>query len=307
MIAMLTQMTPFFALIGVGYLAVRGGWLTPEAIAALTRFVFLFPLPALLFRFAADLSLAEVFTWRPVLAYLVGTGAVFALVFVVARRRGETLAPAAIEAQCAVTGNTGFLGLPLLIGVLGTAAVGPILMTLVLDIGVFATLVVVMITLSRQATLDRGLPGRILRGWLGNPMVLSLTAGLVWAALGRDLWPPVDTSLALLATAATPGALFAIGGSLAGAGGERPAIAAWLGGAKLILHPLAVAAALWGAGVSGLVAQAMIATAALPVAGNVYMLAQHYGIAPRRVSSAIFLSTLASLLTLGGVLAWGQT
>lgn len=305
MLPMLMQMTPFFAVIGVGYLSVRGGWLTPAAIGALTRFVFLFPLSALLFRFAADLSLAEVFAWRPALAYVAATGAVFGLVFAVARRRGETLGPAAIEAQCSITGNTGFLGLPLLIGVLGGAAVGPVLMILTLDLAVFGTLVIVMITLSRQGGLDRGLPLRILRGWLGNPMILSLAAGLVWAATGRSLWEPVDASLALLAAAATPGALFVIGGSLAGAGAERPAIAAWISGVKLVLHPLALALALWWAGVTGLVAHVMIATAALPVAGNVYMLAQHYDVAPRRVSSAIFFSTLASLATLGAVLAWG--
>jgi hypothetical protein len=48
----------------------------------------------------------------------------------------------------------------------------------------------------------------------------------------------------------------------------------------------------------------MIAAAALPVAGNVYMIAQHYGVAPMRVSAAILLSTVISILTLTGVIAW---
>ena len=42
----------------------------------------------------------------------------------------------------------------------------------------------------------------------------------------------------------------------------------------------------------------MIAAAALPVAGNVYMLAQYFGIAVQRVSSAILISTAASVLTI---------
>ncbi len=47
----------------------------------------------------------------------------------------------------------------------------------------------------------------------------------------------------------------------------------------------------------------MIAAAALPVAGNVFILAQHYGVAPRRVSSAILVSTVASILTVPAVIA----
>jgi malonate transporter and related proteins len=48
----------------------------------------------------------------------------------------------------------------------------------------------------------------------------------------------------------------------------------------------------------------MIAAAALPVAGNVYILAQHYGVAPHRVSSAILISTAVSILTVTAVIAW---
>ena len=48
----------------------------------------------------------------------------------------------------------------------------------------------------------------------------------------------------------------------------------------------------------------MIAAAALPVAGNVYMLAQHYGVAPTRVSTAILVSTAISIITVSLVVGW---
>jgi predicted permease len=51
-------------------------------------------------------------------------------------------------------------------------------------------------------------------------------------------------------------------------------------------------------------AAVMIAAAALPVAGNVYILAQHYRIAPQRVSASILISTAASVVTVAAVLAW---
>jgi hypothetical protein len=51
-------------------------------------------------------------------------------------------------------------------------------------------------------------------------------------------------------------------------------------------------------------AMVMIAAAALPVAGNVYILAQHYGVAPARVSASILISTVASIVTVPLVVAW---
>jgi hypothetical protein len=41
----------------------------------------------------------------------------------------------------------------------------------------------------------------------------------------------------------------------------------------------------------------------LPVAGNVYMLAQHFGVAPQRVSATILISTAVSILTVTVVIA----
>jgi predicted permease len=48
----------------------------------------------------------------------------------------------------------------------------------------------------------------------------------------------------------------------------------------------------------------MIAAASLPVAGNVYILAQHYGVAPHRVSASILVSTAVSIVTVSAVIAW---
>ena len=56
----------------------------------------------------------------------------------------------------------------------------------------------------------------------------------------------------------------------------------------------------------GPVAAVMIAAAALPVAGNVFILAQHYRVAPQRASAAILISTAVSVLTFSGVIAWVQ-
>ena len=48
----------------------------------------------------------------------------------------------------------------------------------------------------------------------------------------------------------------------------------------------------------------MIAAASLPVAGNVYILARTYGVAPQRVSASILISTVFSIVTVSLVVAW---
>ena len=54
-------------------------------------------------------------------------------------------------------------------------------------------------------------------------------------------------------------------------------------------------------------AAVMIAAASLPVAGNVYILARHYGVAPQRVSASILISTATSVLTVSAIIAWVYT
>jgi malonate transporter len=145
-------------------------------------------------------------------------------------------------------------------------------------------------------------------GLIKNPMIVSITLGLVVSAGDLPIPLPVNDFLTLLGAAATPGALFAIGASLASKSAERLAVAGWLSFCKLILHPAAVAiAALFLFDVDPYAAGVMIAAASLPVAGNVYILAQHYGVAPTRVSASILLSTAASVVTVSLVIAWVTT
>jgi malonate transporter and related proteins len=303
----LLQTLPFFAIIGLGYGAGRSGFFTPEATAYLTKFVFYFALSAMLFRFSANLSWAELFDWSFVIAYLCGTGAVYLLATLVARLRGRSVAEAAFEAQCAAIGNIGFLGIPMLALLLGEPAVGYIVLMLAVDLIVFSSLIVVLVTGSREG-LGAGVVKVVAVGLLSNPMIGAIVAGLVVSGLALPIPAPVNAFLVTLGAAATPGALFAIGASLASKSAERLVVAGWLSFAKLVLHPAAVAVcALWIFPVEPYAAGVMIAAASLPVAGNVYILAQHYGVAPLRVSAAILLSTAASVITVSGVIAWVKT
>lgn len=296
---------PFFAIIGLGYGAARRGFFSEEATAYLTKFVFFFPLSAMIFRFAANLSFAEIFDPDLMLGYLAGTLAVYALITLVAALRRQDMATGAVEAQCAAIGNVGFLGLPMMAMLFGEAAIAPMMAVLSVDLVVFSSLIVILINLDRGSGLGWATLRLVLLGLLRNPMILAISAGLAWSAAALPIPDPMNDFLAILGGAATPGALFAIGASLASKSAERMQVALGLSFAKLVLHPACVAVGvLVLMPVTPLSASIAIAAAALPVAGNVYMLAQHYRVAPQRVAAAILVSTLTSIVTLPLVIAW---
>ncbi len=305
MLAIFLKTLPFFALIGLGWAAGRLRFFPEAATEWLTRFVFYFALSAMLFRFAANLSLAEIFDPVFALAYLSGCTVVYLLALTVALLRRVSVPEASIEAQCAVIGNTGFLGVPMLTVLLGPEAAGPVLMVLAIDLIVFSSLFTLIITAAREGHVSPRIVKVLGGGLLKNPMIVSMVAGLLWSATRLPLPAPADEFLSLLGAAATPGALFAIGASLASKTAERVSVALWLSFAKLVLHPAAVAvAALYLFEVDRFAAGVMIAAASLPVAGNVYILARHYGVAPHRVSASILFSTAISIITVSAVIAW---
>ena len=77
-------------------------------------------------------------------------------------------------------------------------------------------------------------------------MIIGMGAGIIFSALDVHLPAFATTAIGLVASAASPVALFVIGGSLVGLrlDGQRTDIATVVIG-KLILHPLAVFTALW--------------------------------------------------------------
>jgi malonate transporter len=304
MLEILLKTLPFFGLIGLGYGAAKSQFFSEDASASLTKFVFYFALSAMLFRFSANLRFDEIFEPRLAAAYLWGTAFTWAIGMAIAFLRGLDLQTASIEAQCAAIGNTGFLGVPMLALLLGQQAVGPIILILSIDLIVFSSLLTLLVTGAREGRMHLGILRKLLVGLLKNPMIVSIGLGLLVSAAGLTVPAPANSFLTTLGNAATPCALFAIGASLASKSAERVQIAAWLSFAKLILHPLFVGLGVYVFfPVDGYRAAVAVSAAALPVAGNVFILAQHYGIAPQRVSASILISTAVSILTVSAVIA----
>ncbi|MFM8737942.1 MAG: AEC family transporter, partial [Betaproteobacteria bacterium] len=131
--AILSVTVPFFALILAGYWAAQRGWLPLAAIPGLNTFVLFFALPCMLLRFGMNTPLAQLLD--PVISslYLVVAALVVTGVLILGRVLGTPRKDAAFAALVAAFPNSGFIGVPLLVALLGPAAAGPVICTMLLD------------------------------------------------------------------------------------------------------------------------------------------------------------------------------
>ena len=131
--AILSVTVPFFALILAGYWAAQRGWLPLAAIPGLNTFVLFFALPCMLLRFGMNTPLAQLLD--PVISslYLVVAALVVTGVLILGRVLGTPRKDAAFAALVAAFPNSGFIGVPLLVAMLGPGAAGPIICTMLVD------------------------------------------------------------------------------------------------------------------------------------------------------------------------------
>lgn len=296
---------PFFALILAGYIAASRAWVPTAAVPAFNGFLLYFAIPAMLFRFASATPFGEIANGRLFLAWTAAGVLVVLAVVGVGRRIGLGLRDAAFLGLAGGVGNLGFLGVPLLVALLGERAAAPTIVAIVADLTVIASVGLAIAHLDPADEEERrhGLREIALRVLL-NPMLVAMSAGAVFSYFAWQLWTPVNEMVRLLANAAGPCALFAIGVSLVRPDAPlRSPVIALPVVAKLVVHPLVAAVALWLAGVEPFVALVALLAAAHPSAGWVFIFAQRHRADAGRVAAAILLTTALAFLTFSA-LVW---
>ncbi len=133
MLAIFAVTFPFFALVLCGYLATRCGLLQLEAIPGLSTFILYFALSAMLFRFGAAIPLAQLLNLPLMLLYAVCSVLLVAATVAASRNERIGLRDAAFGAMSAVYSNSGFMGIPLLLALIGESAVAVVIATILID------------------------------------------------------------------------------------------------------------------------------------------------------------------------------
>lgn len=332
MLSVLSVTVPFFALIVMGYVAVKWQWLPLTAIPGLNAYVLFFALPSLLFRFGASTPITKLIDPSMALIYAVSGLAVVILTIAL------TLAPrinwenASFGALVAASSNSGFMGMPMLLALLGPAAAAPIIITLVIDMVLISSTGIVLSQFhGPEGSSMRAAFKRSIKSLASNPMPWSVLLGGAFSAMEWQLLAPVAKTVELLGVSASPVALFTIGAVL----GRSSVLAArsplnsaaavvtvtlppvppaaalaldyagdvWLIAAmKLFLHPLLVsvvgiAAYQLGAPVDPFALKVIVLVAALPSASNIALLSERFEANTHRIARTILISTLFAFVT----------
>ena len=313
MLSVLLITFPFFALVLCGYLAARGGILPQPAIPGLNAFVLYFALPCMLYRFGASTPIGQLLDPAVAGVYLlcalVMVGGTVALTL---RRQGWN--DAAFGALVAAFPNTGFMGVPLLVALLGAQSAGPAIVTMVVDMIITTSLCIALSRLDGAGTHGVGVALKnAFKGMATNPMPWAIALGAIASALQFTLPGPLDKTVAMLADAASPVALFTIGAVLARSQMNlhervlaRDYVSVAL--AKLLVHPLLVwavgtAAIALGVPLTPFALTVLVLLAALPSASNVSLLAERFGAHNGRIAHIILVSTALAFLSFSGAVA----
>ncbi|MDH0704872.1 AEC family transporter [Pseudomonas toyotomiensis] len=300
---------PIFILIGLGFLSARIALVNRDQVRGMGTFVIYFALPSLVFKALAERSLSEVLNGPYLAAYAMASLSLFGIGLLLARRwRGQGLSSSAILAMGMAVPNSGFVGYPIAVMVIGPTAALAMALGMLVENLLMIPLALAIAEAGRQDgqgwTVVRETALRLLR----NPLIIAIVLGLGMSLLELRLPVVPARVIDMLAAASAPVALFVIGATLNGMkiGGIAADLAQTSIG-KLILHPLLMFAALsLVPGVDPMLMVAGVLFASAPMLSVFPILGQRFGLEERCAAALVGCTVLAffSISALLALLRW---
>ncbi|RKQ34007.1 AEC family transporter [Oceanobacillus halophilus] len=314
MLILFQVVIPIFAIIICGFLAGRLSLLPFSGTSSLNYFVYYFSLPALLFFSVSTAPVEQLANVDFILANLFLILTCFILTVLIFKIFFKKKFPeVSMYGMITTYGNTGFLGIPLLVAAFGQeAAVPAAIVTFIYDLTII-TLIIVSFEVTkvfhkRQQEKRNILPliGLIVKSVLFNPINASLLLGIIVAISRVSIPQPIYVFTETLGPAAGPTALFALG---LGLSSERNVLKnkhyqlsefITLLSLKLIILPLLAILfvyvlfplenELW--------ATSVVILSALPTGALVYVFAEKYNTLVKQVPLYILATTAISIITI---------
>jgi malonate transporter and related proteins len=304
---------PIFILVGIGYLAVLRNVLPRDGMRFLAAFLVNIAVPALLFKSISTRKISEVIQIDFMLVYGGGSLTAFLIVFFISRRLlGKDITSAAIYGMGGAFSNTLMIGYPLATGLVGSAALVPFALVLLIEnfLMMPLTLALADIGQHKEKGFFKVLPG-LLATVFKNPLILAILLGVVFSIFNIEVPAVANTVIDLLSRVVVGLGLFVIGGMLVGfkySGHLKDVSLIMLG--KLLLHPLLVFLLLLLVPVIDLqykIAGVMLASA--PMFGIYTVIGERYGMGgicaaasvPTTVISFVSITVIAWFVNLGSV------
>ena len=296
---------PAFLVIAIGFAAVRSGLFDKSETRILGKFAINIALPAMLLKALTERPFAEIMNVGYLTAYTLGSLAVFTAGIGFARFvQKKTLQTSVVHGMGMSLSNSGFIGYPIVLQVVGPAAGIALALCFLVE-----NLLIVPLTLALAESsggdgkkIHRVLIETVTR-LAKNPLIIAIVTGFSLALLGVRLPAPVARSIDMLSLAAAGVALFVIGGTLVGikVRGMRRDIAQIVAG-KLVLHPLFVFIALaLLPPLDPTLHVAAIAFACMPMASIFPIIAQRFG-QEELPAAALMAATISAFFSVSAVI-----
>lgn len=296
----LNATVPIFLLMILGLLFHKMGWIDDVFAQKMNKFVFMVPLPLLLFNDLATVDFHEVWNLKFVLFCFLATFLSIALVSLLSLAlkerslRGEFI-------QSSYRSSAALLGIAFIQNIYGDAAMAPVMIIGSVPLYNIMAVLVLSIFKPGQSGLDRTVLKRTAKGIVTNPIIIGIVAGLLWSALGIKMPHIMEKTVTNVANTATPLGLMAMGATFdirKAFAKVKPASAAAfmkLIGLTAIFLPIAI---MLGFRREELIAILVMLSSATTV--SCFVMAKNMGHEGILSSSVVMLTTLFSAFTLTG-------
>lgn len=301
MLNVLNVVSPVFAVVIFGFLAVRFKLYPASGVAGLITFVNSFATPFLLFRAMLGVDFGTAFNPKVIGSFYFGAVVVFAIGMPIAIKLFRNRPGVAVAAAFSGTFSNGvLLGIPIIQRAYGEGALQEIYTILGLHAPILMSSAMIVMELSRRdgRRLSHALIDAVRRA-VSNPLLIGIALGLLGNLAGLALIEPADAFTRIMAQAVLPAALFGLGGALnqyrIRENGVQSLTHTTL---KLMVHPLIV----WLLLVPVFrldhdIARAAVVLSAMPAGINTYVFATMYRRAEDIAASTILLTTSLSIFS----------
>ena len=201
---------PIFLMMLLGMLFRKLGWMDEVFAAKMNKFVFLVPLPVLLFEQLATVDFSEVWDIKFILFCFVVTAisiTISTLISMLWKDRsikGEFI-------QATYRSSAALLGIAFIQNIYGTAGMAPLM--IIGSVPLYNVMAVVVLSLFKPGTnsFDKALVKKTLKGIVTNPIIIGIVAGFVWSALKLPMPLILHKTVSSIGATATPMGLMSMG------------------------------------------------------------------------------------------------
>lgn len=201
---------PIFLMMLLGMLFRKLGWMDEVFAAKMNKFVFLVPLPVLLFEQLATVDFSEVWDIKFILFCFVVTAisiTISTLVSLLWKDRsikGEFI-------QATYRSSAALLGIAFIQNIYGTAGMAPLM--IIGSVPLYNIMAVVVLSVFKPGnnSFDKALVKKTLKGIATNPIIIGIVAGFVWSALKLPMPSILHKTVSSIGATATPMGLMSMG------------------------------------------------------------------------------------------------